>query len=271
MNEFEAQGAESPRRPARAVFLLPALLTLGNIFLGFFAIVKAIDGRFTAAATCLVFAAVLDKFDGLVARKTGTDSDFGKELDSLADVISFGMAPALLAFTWGLGLVPKLGWAVCFLFLMCGTLRLARYNVQSSGGDKRWFAGLPIPAAAGVPVTMVLTWSTWHPQQQGLTPDDSAMIWLMLVLMAVAAFLMISTFRYRALADLTVGRQWRLVASVSIVVLLAAIANWPAISLLVIALTYAASGPGLKLASLLGRRRGTEPESEAVETSGESS
>lgn len=262
MTAMDALGDSTGRKPARAVFLLPALLTLGNIFLGFFAVVKAIDGRFAVAATCLVMAAVLDKFDGLVARKTGTDSDFGKELDSLADVVSFGMAPALLAFTWGLHQVPKLGWATCFVYLMCGTLRLARYNVQSSASDKRWFAGLPIPAAAGVPVTIVLAWSTWNPEQQGLTEADGAMAWLMLAMMACAAFLMVSTFRYRALADVRVDRQWRLVALISIALSIAAIAAWPAPVLLAIALTYAGSGPVMKLVTLLGRK--SESSAEAV-------
>ena len=156
--------ASGSGRP-RAVALLPAILTLGNIFLGFFSIVKAIEGRFLLAAVCLVFAGILDKFDGLVARKTGTDSEFGRELDSLADAMSFGMAPALLAYTWGLQHVPKLGWATCFLFLMCATLRLARFNVQAASVDKRWFVGLPSPAAAAVPVTLVMAWSAWHPLQ----------------------------------------------------------------------------------------------------------
>ncbi len=270
MTETQATPASPQRRPSRAVFLLPALLTLGNIFLGFFAIVKAIDGRFALAAGCVVFAALLDKFDGLVARKTGTVSDFGKELDSLADVISFGMAPALIAFTWGLGEIPKLGWAICFLFLTSGTLRLARFNVQASSLDRRWFAGLPTPAAAGVPVSLVLLFSTWHPEGAPPAAAEPWLVWLLLVVMAMTSFLMVSTFRYASFKDVRVERQRWLPAFVGLFTLIVALANWPGISLVVIALTYAASGPALKLWSLVRRRSAAQSEP-APEPAGESS
>lgn len=247
-------GAGRRARP-RAVALLPAILTLGNIFLGFFSMVKALEGSFLVASVCLVFAAVLDKFDGLVARKTGTDSDFGRELDSLADVISFGVAPALLAYTWGLRHVPKLGWAACFLFLMCATLRLARFNVQTASVDKRWFVGLPSPAAAAVPVTLVLAWSAWHPARPQLGSEEPFLAGLLLVLTTAAAFLMVSTFRYFAFKELRVGRQQRHLVLLGIGLAIALLAAWPPLFLLALATTYAASGPVLKLTSFLSRRR----------------
>ena len=257
--------AQPARRRPRAVALLPAILTLGNIFLGFFSMVKALEGRFLAATICLVFAGILDKFDGLVARKTGTDSEFGRELDSLADVISFGVAPALLAYTWGLRHVPKLGWAACFLFLMCATLRLARFNVQSGTTDKRWFVGLPSPAAAAVPVTLVMAYSAWHAGRPQLGEEEPILAWLLLVLTAASAFLMVSTFRYFAFKDVRVGRQQRHLVLLGIGVAIALVAAWPPLSLLTLALAYAASGPAVKLWSLVNRRRDEAPAAEPAQ------
>ena len=140
----------------RGVAILPSLFTTGNLFLGFWAIVKTLDGDFAQAAPLIGGAVVLDMLDGRIARLTGTQSAFGAELDSLADTVSFGVAPALLAYGWALHSVPRAGWPAAFLFLVCGVLRLARFNVQKHVVDSRFFVGLPIPAAAAQLAAVVL-------------------------------------------------------------------------------------------------------------------
>ena len=132
----------------RGTSLLPSLFTTGNLFLGFWSIVKTLDGKFETAAPLIGGAVVLDMLDGRIARLTGTQSEFGAQLDSLADAVSFGVAPALLAYVWALSLVPRAGWPAAFLFLVCGVMRLARFNVQRTVVDSRYFVGLPIPAGA---------------------------------------------------------------------------------------------------------------------------
>src|SRR6188472_1963275 len=140
----------------RGVSLLPSLFTMGNMFCGYACIVYAMRGDFETAAPFIGIAVVLDMLDGRIARLTGTASDFGVELDSLADVISFGVAPAILSFAWGLQPLNRLGYAAGFLFVSAAALRLARFNIQSSaGGDKRYFVGLPSPAAAAIAASTV--------------------------------------------------------------------------------------------------------------------
>src|SRR4051812_2903620 len=147
-----------PRRPRlrRGVSLLPSLFTMGNMFCGYACVVYSMRGEYETAAPFIGFAIVLDMLDGRIARLTGTTSDFGIEFDSLADVISFGVAPAILSFAWGLSPLGRLGWAAGFLFVSAAAMRLARFNIQSaSGGDKRYFVGMPSPAAAAVPAATV--------------------------------------------------------------------------------------------------------------------
>jgi len=139
-----------------AVYILPNLLTTGNLFFGFFAIIKGLQGNFGVAAIAILVAAVFDVFDGRVARMTGASSEFGVQYDSLCDLVSFGLAPAFLMYQYGLSELGRIGWAVCFLFLACGALRLARFNVQSSIGKASGdFTGLPIPMAAAVVVCFI--------------------------------------------------------------------------------------------------------------------
>src|SRR5262245_39967770 len=145
------------QRARRGVSLLPGLLTMGNMFCGYACVVYAMRGEYETAAPFIGFAVVLDMLDGRIARLTGTASDFGLEFDSLADVISFGIAPAILSFGWGLSPLGRLGWAAGFLFVSSAAMRLARFNIQgrAGGGDKRYFVGLPSPAAAAVPAATV--------------------------------------------------------------------------------------------------------------------
>jgi len=142
----------------RGVSLLPSLFTLANLFCGWSCVVHAMRGEFATAAPFIGVAVVLDMLDGRIARMTGTTSDFGLQLDSLADLISFGMAPAVLAFQWGLNPLGRIGWAVGFLYLTAAALRLARFNIQVNT-DKRYFIGLPSPAAAGLVAAAVVFFS----------------------------------------------------------------------------------------------------------------
>src|SRR5437763_13742488 len=182
--------ANDRRRPRlrRGVSLLPSLFTMGNMFCGYACIVYAMRGDFDTAAPFIGFAVVLDMLDGRIARLTGTSSAFGVEFDSLADVISFGVAPAMLSFAWALQPLGRLGWAAGFLFVAAAAMRLARFNIQSAaGGDKRYFVGMPSPAAAAIPASTVYAYP-W-----GLYDYRAALPALAMVL--IPAVLMVSTIR----------------------------------------------------------------------------
>ena len=154
----------SPRKRPRGIYLLPNLFTTGAMFAGFYAIVAAIGGRYSEAALAVFVAGVLDGLDGRVARLTGTQSDFGVQYDSLSDLVSFGLAPALVMYTWSLSslteygsLWGKIGWAAAFIYAACAAMRLARFNTQVGVADKRYFQGLASPAAAGLCMSFVWT------------------------------------------------------------------------------------------------------------------
>jgi CDP-diacylglycerol--serine O-phosphatidyltransferase len=202
------------RRLRRGVYLLPSMFTIGNMFCGYACIVHAMRGEFHIAAPFIGFAMVLDMLDGRIARMTGTASDFGIELDSLADVISFGMAPAVLSFTWGLQPLGRLGWAVGFLFVAAAALRLARFNIQTGSVDKRYFVGMPSPAAAAVPAATVFAYP------YGFTTYREAVPVIAMVL--VPALLMVSTIRFRSFKtfDLQARRSYTVLLLVAIVLAL---------------------------------------------------
>ena len=222
------------KRVRRGAYLLPSLFTMGNMFCGYCCIVYAIRGEFATAAPFIGFAMVLDMLDGRVARMTGSTSDFGIEFDSLADVISFGMAPALLSFMWGLQPLGRIGWAASFLFVAAAAVRLARFNIQStSHQDKRYFVGMPSPPAAGVPAATVFMFP------QGLTgPWEAAAVLAMVI---VPALLMVSTVRFRSFKtfDLQSRRSYPVLLLIALG--LAALAARPEEVLLVAAYTYLAS------------------------------
>src|SRR4030081_2574742 len=183
------------RRLRRGVYLLPSLFTMGNMFCGYACVVYAMRGEYETAAPFIGIAVVLDMLDGRIARLTGTTSAFGLEFDSLADIISFGMAPALLSFAWGLSSLGRLGWAAGFMFVAAAAMRLARFNIQSGGGgDKRYFVGMPSPAAAAIPAATVFAYP-W-----GLYDYRAALPALAMVL--VPAALMVSTIRFRSFKTL---------------------------------------------------------------------
>ncbi len=176
------------RRFRRGVYLLPSLFTMANLFCGYACVVLAMRGEFATAAAFIGLAIVLDMLDGRIARLTGSTSAFGVEFDSLADVVSFGVAPAILVFTWGLIPLGRLGWAVGFVFVAAAAVRLARFNIQSGSQDKRYFVGMPTPAAAGVPAATVFAYPT------GFSTSLEAA--LMLAIIIVPALLMVSTIRF---------------------------------------------------------------------------
>src|SRR5215510_2311321 len=179
----------------RGVYLLPSLLTMGNMFCGYACVVYAMRGEFETAAPFIGFAIVLDILDGRVARLTGATSAFGVEFDSLADVISFGMAPAILSFQWGLSPLGRLGWAAGFLFVAAAAMRLARFNIQSSsGGDKRYFVGMPSPAAAAIPAATVFAYPWGLPDYREALPA--------LAMVVIPALLMVSTIKFRSFKTL---------------------------------------------------------------------
>ncbi|MHB1045019.1 MAG: CDP-diacylglycerol--serine O-phosphatidyltransferase [Thermoanaerobaculia bacterium] len=240
----------------RGVYVIPALFTVGNVFCGYLSLMAAVRGRYDLAAGLIFLAGFLDSLDGRVARMTGSTSAFGEQLDSLSDVLSFGLAPAFLVFHWGLSTHGRLGLFASFLFLVCGACRLARFNVQIHVVDKRWFVGLPIPAAAGALCGLI--WVIPEP-----LPDPriaAAFLGVTLVL----GFLMVSTFRYRSFkdVDLRSRRSMRLVPLLGLVI--AAVAAWrPDVCLASLAVVYALSAPTARLVSVLFPRRAPAEEGPA--------
>jgi CDP-diacylglycerol--serine O-phosphatidyltransferase len=230
----------------RGVAILPSLFTTGNLFLGFWSIIKTLDGRFAEAAPLLGGAVVLDMLDGRIARLTGTQSDFGAELDSLADAVSFGVAPALLAYGWALHTLPRAGWTAAFLFLVCGVLRLARFNVQKHVADSRFFVGLPIPAAAAQLAAIVFFVA------EPPSPRWAAV--LMLALVVTLALLMVGTFRYRSFKGVDLRRRRRSITVLGIALVFLLVALDPKVFLLTATSLYTISGPAGHAMGLVRRR-----------------
>jgi CDP-diacylglycerol--serine O-phosphatidyltransferase len=267
-----------PRNPHRAAFVLPSLFTAGNIFLGFLAIVRTIQGamifgtrpqdgaeQFAYAAKVIGFSVLLDGLDGRVARMTNTTSAFGAELDSLADVISFGIAPAILAFLWGVQFldfgagamaneeIQRAGKFVAFIFLLCGAARLARFNVQKNPQPKnpgrpnrKYFVGLPIPSAAGM-IAAVVYFADGFPI--GFWPLSVA--WLALT--ALLAFLMVCTWRYYSFKDLNLLRPRSPLTVILLGSLIFLIWNYSQPVLLIMATAYMSSGILTRIGGILRR------------------
>ena len=222
---------DRPRRFKRGVFLLPSLLTVGNLFCGYACVVYSTRGDFETAALFIGVAMVLDNLDGLIARLTNSSTAFGVQLDSLADMVSFGLAPAVLAFTWGLWPLKRLGWAAGFIYVTATAMRLARFNIQTATvTDKRYFVGMPSPPAAGIIAATVYLYP------YGLQEREAALPALAMVL--VPAFLMVSTFRFRSIKAIDVG--WRRSPFVLFLcaIVLALIATHPRYALVALAYTY---------------------------------
>jgi len=236
----------------KGVFLLPNALTTGAMFAGFYSIISGINGHYTAAAVAVVIAGVLDGLDGRVARLTNTQSEFGVQYDSLSDLISFGLAPALLAFNWSLSsmrdispLAGKLGWLAAFLFVACAALRLARFNTQASSGDKSYFQGLASPAAAG---TLVAT--VWFFNDQGISGESVR--WLLWFETVVLGLLMFSRVRYFSGKSWPTGDRIPTGFLFLVVLVFVLLAIDPPSVMMVIGIIYVASG---LVMTLLGRQQ----------------
>jgi CDP-diacylglycerol--serine O-phosphatidyltransferase len=243
-----------PSKPRRGIYLLPNLFTTGALFAGFYAIVAAIALQFTDAVVAIFVAGVLDGLDGRVARLTNTQSEFGVQYDSLSDLVSFGVAPALVLYVWSLSTLKaygpawgKLGWTAAFIFAACGALRLARFNTQVGVADKRYFTGLAIPAAAGLVMSYL-----WAMDDAGFSGAQVQFVTPFVAV--VAGLLMVSRFRYfsfkAAPKSDRVPFYWILLA----VLILVALWIYPQQVLFAVALLYALSGPVFTLWSLRQRR-----------------
>ncbi|TDK19428.1 CDP-diacylglycerol--serine O-phosphatidyltransferase [Luteimonas aestuarii] len=238
-----------PARPrGRGIYLLPNLFTTAGLFAGFFAIIAASQGRFGAACIAIFVAGILDGIDGRVARLTNTQSEFGVQYDSLADLVSFGMAPALVMYHWALlsmrldgPTLGKIGWLAAFLYAACAALRLARFNSQVGTVDKRWFIGLASPAAAGLMASFV-----WTCHEFGWTGEE--LRFAALAVTVVAGLLMVSRLRYNSFKGSGTGPKADRVPFVALLIAVAAlIALWinPPVTLLAVSTAYALSGPVL--------------------------
>ncbi len=235
------------RQQRRGIYLLPNLITTAALLAGFYSIVNAMratpeNGLFVVAAISIVVAGVLDGLDGRVARLTNTQSEFGVQFDSLSDMVAFGVAPAILSFSFAAQYSGKLGWIAAFIFVACVALRLARFNVQAESADKRFFTGLASPAGAGLVAS--LTWSLADAGQIG-----SDWVWLYVPLTAALGGLMVSNVPYRSFKELDPSSKVPFIALAAVVVVYALISLDPPRVLLLIAIIYACSGPvetGLK-------------------------
>ena len=224
----------------RGIYLLPNLFTTAALFSGFFAIVSAMNGQFEAAAIAIFVSMVFDGLDGRVARLMNAQSKFGAEYDSLADMVSFGVAPALVVFSWGVSELGKFGWAVAFIYVSCAALRLARFNTQIDTDDKNFFTGLASPAAAAVMAGVV-----WVSAQEGWVAQELPIELAAIagLLMAIIGMLMIVNVRYNSFKGIDFKGRVPFVVMILVVLAFGLISVDPARILLGIALVYALSGP----------------------------
>lgn len=243
-------------RLRRGGYLLPSAFTVGNILLGFYSVVRAGRGDFTVAALLVFGAAFLDSLDGRIARMTGTESEFGREYDSLADVLTFGAAPAWLTYFWQLRYLGRIGWLLPLFFVVCAATRLARFNVQTKIVDSRYFVGLPVPAAAGAICAFILL----HPE-----PPESGWITLLLGSSLVGlGVLMVSTFRYPSFKKVDLRQPWSYRWVLPLAAVLLVIAYHPPAWLLVLSASYALAGPLGWVGGRIRRRPTSPPSSEGT-------
>ncbi|MDG2140502.1 MAG: CDP-diacylglycerol--serine O-phosphatidyltransferase [Gammaproteobacteria bacterium] len=233
--EIVSEGGKKVLR--RGVYLLPNLFTLAALFSGFYGIIAGMSGNFNEAGWAIFIAGICDGLDGRIARLTNTQSAFGAEFDSLSDMVSFGMAPALIIFTYALAPLGQIGWAASFMFMSCAALRLARYNVQLGTVNKRFFLGLQSPVAAGVVIG--IPWVGFHygvEITQGVSYASA-------FLTVLAGLFMISNYKYFSFKELNFKGTVPYMVFVLTIVLLVVIAQNPQETLWLICITYAMSGP----------------------------
>ena len=232
----------------RGIYLLPNLFTAAALFAGFYAIVQAMNVNYEHAAVAIFVAMVLDGLDGRIARMTRTQSAFGAEFDSLADMVSFGAAPALVMYEWALRDLGKLGWVAAFVYVAGAALRLARFNTLLEVADKRWFQGLPSPSAAAVVAGLV-----WVVDDLGYDPD--ALRWVAFGLTLFAGLTMVSNLRYYSFKAINLKKSVPFVALLMIVLLLALLVYQPPLVLFASFMAYAVSGYVVSAWHLMRERR----------------
>jgi len=238
IDEHEEIVSEDGRKVRRrGIYLLPNMLTLGALFSGFYAIIAGMSGNFNEAGWAIMIAGVLDGLDGRIARLTNTQSAFGAQFDSLSDMVSFGVAPALIMFSWAFAPLGRLGWAASFIYMSCAALRLARFNVQLATVDKRFFVGLQSPLAAGV-----ITFLPWVGYKYGLEVTP-LVAYLCAILTVFIGFLMISNYSYSSFKELQFKGTVPYMVFVFVVIMLVVVAQNPHEVLLIMAVAYALSGP----------------------------
>jgi CDP-diacylglycerol---serine O-phosphatidyltransferase len=252
VDEHVEEVSEGGRRVrARGVYLLPNLLTTGALFAGFYAIVASMNDQFEAASIAIFVAMFFDGLDGRVARLTNTQSAFGVQYDSLSDMVSFGVAPALVAFSWALSALGKFGWAAAFIYVAGAALRLARFNTQASSSDGSFFRGLASPAAAALLASMV-----WSATDLGLQGDALPLPIAVLgaLFTAAAGLLMVSNFRYQSFKKFDFRRRVPFVIILLLVLAVGVVTVDPPRILLLVAIVYALSAPGQLVARRVRRR-----------------
>jgi CDP-diacylglycerol--serine O-phosphatidyltransferase len=254
------------RNLRRGIYVFPTSLTVLNLFFGFRSIINCTwalqaitSGRgdramhyFEVACISLFIAAIFDTFDGLIARALGATSEFGKEYDSLADVVTFGAAPAILVYAWGLRVLGNLGGGIAFLFLVAGSLRLARFNVMTGKTDHRYFVGLPIPAGA-LTIAAIVNYAP-------APVTDRRFALVMLLVTAAAAFAMVSPVRYRSQKGLSLQKERSLMYFLVFTVIVAIASKWPKEFCFVLAIGYLTSGPLMRLWAIAFPSRKTPEE-----------
>jgi CDP-diacylglycerol---serine O-phosphatidyltransferase len=254
--------AEKPGNspPSRGIYLLPNLFTTGCLFSGFYSIVAAIDRNFALAGGAIFIAMLFDTLDGRVARWTRTESPFGKEYDSLADMVAFGVAPAVLVYQWGVIRISEyghewrqFGWIIAFFYALCAALRLARFNTHSASGDKRYFQGLPSPSAAATVGAFVWFFAQWRePGLQGLL--------LAFAVTGYAAALMVSSFSYLSLKQVDVSARVKYSYLAFVILPMLIMIKWdPPTMLFAMFISYATYGPVQWLGRKLRRPRTSSP------------
>lgn len=252
---------EHPRH--RSIYLLPNLFTTAALFAGFYAIVAGMRGQFEHAAVAIFVAMVMDGLDGRVARLTKTQSAFGAQYDSLSDMVSFGITPALVVYNWALSGLGKLGWLAAFIYAATGALRLARFNIQMESSDKRYFVGLPIPAAAAVVAGLV-----WMGSEFELSGKHINVVLAFIIAFIVVAIgvLMVSRIRYYSFKEID-KEHVPFVAVLVLVLLFSVVALDPPLVLFSVFFLYALSGPFFWLKRRIQKKRDPVLESESIDSS----
>lgn len=244
----------SSKKLRRGIYLLPTLFTIGNLLFGFASVVLSFRGEIKRAALFIIIAGVLDLVDGRIARMTGTTSEFGSEFDSLADIGSFGISPAMLAYAWILEPFGRVGWFIAFLYVVCAAMRLARFNIQAHSGERRHFVGLSSPVAAGSLAALAFAF----PAQP---PFGNAVAIALLLLVGTLALLMVSRLRYRSFKDLGLLNRQSYIYVLPLALVMVGVLIWPRWVMLAIAGIYLLSAPLAALARAFAR---TEPKKNAA-------